>query len=150
MNDELQKALADAVETARPEVRLLSGRLYRGTPDSAGYDLYSAEDVTLRPGEQKEVRTGVRTVFPPTLVALIRDRSSWAKNRRLTTRAGVIDADYRDEWRVLLVNEDLEWQTVLRGDRVAQVVFLFRPDVNVVGEVVIGAERIGGFGSTGT
>lgn len=138
----------------QPTVRLLAGRLHRASPGSAGYDLEAAGDVTIPPGGQACVRTGVRTDFPPSLVALVRDRSGLARDRRLTVRAGVIDADYRGEWLVLLANEGPAPAVVAAGTRVAQAIFLSVPGVSVVptgdADVTLcDSGRAGGFGSTG-
>lgn len=133
-------------------VTLLTGRLHRGTDGAAGFDLFAVTDVTIWPGKRVLVPTGVRTEFPPSLVGLIRDRSSRSLNQGLLVMAGVIDSDYRDEWQVLLFNAGTEPVFVHHGDRIAQAIFVdICTDVvaGVGAEVSGGTARAGGFGSTG-
>lgn len=151
-------------------VRILKGNLYRGSPGSAGFDLFATENVIIPPCGQALVKTGLVTQFSSDLVALIRDRSGLAANNRLTTRAGVIDSDYDREWGVVLVNENPPHlgpeaiKKIYVGDRIAQVIFMkiAMPDVDVFddseakklstewGIHFVYANRDGGFGSTGT
>ena len=124
-------------------------------PGDAGADLVTAVDVTLAPGERAMVPTGVALALPDGYVALVHPRSGLAARHGLSivNTPGTIDAGYRGEIKVLLVNHDpVEPVELRRGDRVAQlVVQRFERarfvEVGVLPESVRGA---GGYGSTGT
>jgi len=120
---------------------------------AAGLDLATADNVTLEPGERLLVRTGFALALPEGTVGDIRPRSGLALRTGVTTlnAPGTIDADYRGEVHVLLVNLGQRRVELRRGDRVAQLVVL--PVVRVDGveaasldETLRGA---GGFGHTG-
>src|SRR5215213_3217583 len=94
-------------------------------PGDAGADLMTAVDVTLAPGERALVPTGVSIALPEGYVALVHPRSGLAVRHGLSivNAPGTIDAGYRGEIKVLLVNHDLSEPVDLRrGDRVAQLV----------------------------
>jgi dUTP pyrophosphatase len=82
---------------------------------------------------------------------VIKDRSGLAANQRVSTRAGVIDPKYPNEWCVVLENASQYTVEIKKGDRIAQVIFLPLLPVEVVGAgvAVSGDIRTGGFGSTG-
>jgi len=123
----------------------------RGSAFAAGLDLYADEDVLIEPGCRRLVGTGVAVAIPSHLAGLVWPRSGLA-TRGITTDAGVIDADYRGEVRVLLVNHATERFEVLRGMRIAQLVIqpVF-PDIREVDVLPIDTGRgEGGFGSTGS
>ena len=132
------------------KVTVLTGRLTRSTAASVGYDIYSEWDVLIPPQECRVVGTGLRTKMEGCF-ALLQDRSGLAAKFKVSRRAGVIDPDYADEWRVILANEGLEAYQVRKGDRIAQVLFIPLFAVEVVGDGVTesAAERSGGLGSTG-
>jgi dUTP pyrophosphatase len=123
-------------------------------PGDAGADLVTAEDVTLRPGERALVRTGIAVAVPEGYVALVHPRSGLAFRHGLSivNAPGTIDAGYRGEVKVLLVNHDpVDTIELRRGDRVAQLV-LQRVERGVFTEVEVLPESIrghGGYGSTG-
>jgi dUTPase len=81
---------------------------------------------------------------------IICDRSGLAL-RGVSRRGGVIDPDFDQEWKVILVNDTAVMATVEVGDRIGQVLFIPLPEIEVVGEgvVEVAAIRNGGFGSTG-
>jgi dUTP pyrophosphatase len=114
----------------------------------------TAVDVTLAPGERALVPTGVSIAIPEGYVALVHPRSGLAARHGLSivNTPGTIDAGYRGEIKVLLVNHDLSEPVDLRrGDRVAQLVFqrveqAVLTEVDALPESVRG---IGGYGSTG-
>jgi dUTP pyrophosphatase len=114
----------------------------------------TAVDVTLRPGERALVPTGIALALPEGYVALVHPRSGLAARHGLSivNTPGTIDAGYRGEVKVLLVNHDLmEPVELRRGDRVAQLVFqrvehAVFTEVDALPESVRGA---GGYGSTG-
>ena len=123
-------------------------------PGDAGADLRAREDVVLQPGERKLVPTGVAIALPNGFVALIHPRSGLATKHGLTivNAPGTVDAGYRGEISVTLLNTDANHSIELRrGDRIAQMVIQrveyaqFIP-VNELSGSVRGA---GGFGSTG-
>ena len=125
------------------------------TPGAAGMDLLADvdEDVVLRPGERRLVPTGIAVALPPGLEAQVRPRSGLAVRAGLTVlnAPGTIDADYRGEVQVLLVNLGADAVHVRRGDRIAQLVVA--PVVVVAWrespELPESARGAGGFGSTG-
>lgn len=131
---------------------LLSGRLYRGSGEAAGFDLYSTITFELHPKHRLKIPTGVRTRIRPGYYGLIRDRSGLAANHGICCIAGVIDSDYRDEWKVVLLNTGWEPVWIKEGDRIAQVLFMKSESKVVVegeAEVIQGGVRVGGFGSSG-
>jgi dUTP pyrophosphatase len=123
-------------------------------PGDAGADLVTAVDVTLAPGERALVPTGISLALPEGYVALVHPRSGLAARHGLSivNTPGTIDAGYRGEVKVLLVNHDLvEPVELTRGDRIAQLVFqrferAVFTEVDALPESVRG---IGGYGSTG-
>lgn len=123
-------------------------------PGDAGADLMTAVDVTLRPGERALVPTGIALALPEGYVALVHPRSGLAARHGLSivNTPGTIDAGYRGEVKVLLVNHDPAAPVELhRGDRIAQLVFqrveqAVFTEVDALPESVRGA---GGYGSTG-
>lgn len=132
------------------KVEVLQGRLTKSTQKSACYDLYSTEDVLIRPQTVAVVGTGLVTKLTGCF-ALMLDRSGLAAKYGVSRRAGVIDEDYPGEWKCVLVNEGQEAYQVRAGDRVAQVLFLPTVAVEVVGEGVTESAvvRTSGLGSTG-
>ena len=124
--------------------------------DSAsGYDLHAAviEPLTLHPGERALVPTGFSLSMPPGLEAQIRPRSGLAYKHGITAlnSPGTIDADYRGEIKVLLINHGQSLFTILRNERIAQMVFQIVPQIllSEVGELTETARGEGGFGHTG-
>lgn len=126
------------------------------TPGSAGMDLLAAvgEPVTLAPGERRLVPTGLAIQLPPGHEAQVRPRSGLALKQGVTVlnAPGTVDADYRGEVGVILVNLGQAPFTVGRGDRIAQLVVA--PVTQARWHAVEGLEDsdrgAGGFGSTGT
>lgn len=114
------------VPTRLPVVRLdpelpMPARAHDG---DAGVDLYSAEDVELGPGRRALVRTGVAVAIPHGMVGLVHPRSGLAARLGLSivNSPGTIDAGYRGELKVALINLDpAVGITVHRGDRIAQL-----------------------------
>ena len=123
-------------------------------PGDAGADLVTAVDVTLKPGERALVPTGIALALPAGYVALVHPRSGLAARHGLSivNTPGTIDAGYRGEIKVLLINHDPREPIVLhRGDRVAQlVVQRFERAAFVAVEALPESARgAGGYGSTG-
>jgi dUTP pyrophosphatase len=123
-------------------------------PGDAGADLVTAVDVTLQPGERALVPTGIAMAVPEGYVALVHPRSGLAARHGLSivNAPGTIDAGYRGEVSVLLVNLDpAEPIELRRGDRVAQLV-LQRVEQAAFTEVDVlpdSVRGVGGYGSTG-
>jgi dUTP pyrophosphatase len=123
-------------------------------PGDAGADLMTRVDVTLQPGERALVPTGIAMAVPEGYVALVHPRSGLAARHGLSivNTPGTIDAGYRGEVSVLLVNLDpAEPIELRRGDRVAQLVFQ-RVEQAAFAEVEVLPESVrggGGYGSTG-
>ena len=123
-------------------------------PGDAGMDLFSSVDVVVNPGERSLIPTGIAVAIPEGYVGLIHPRSGLAiKNGiSLVNSPGTIDAGYRGEIRVILINHDpQEPFEVKKGDRIAQIVFqkyeqVILEEVEFLPNTVRGE---GGFGSTG-
>ncbi|KRE78746.1 dUTP diphosphatase [Arthrobacter sp. Soil763] len=123
-------------------------------PGDAGADLRAREDVVLQPGERRLVPTGVSIALPDGFVALIHPRSGLATKHGLTVvnAPGTVDAGYRGEIAVTLLNTDREKAIELRrGDRIAQMVIQRVEYARFVAVQELGASVRGGggFGSTG-
>jgi dUTP pyrophosphatase len=126
----------------------------RAYAHDAGLDLYALEPVTLGPGERTSVRTGVAVEIPEGQAGLVLPRSGLAARHgiALVNAPGLIDAGYRGELAVLLLNTDREQSCELAaGDRIAQLVL-----VSVATPAVVEVEQLsdterggGGFGSSG-
>lgn len=120
----------------------------------AGADLCAREDVTLAPGQRVLVPTGVSLALPLGYVGLVHPRSGLATKHGLTVvnAPGTIDAGYRGEVKVTLLNTDTTTPIVLkRGDRIAQLVIqkVERAHFIEVSDLDDSARGAGGFGSTG-
>ena len=118
--------------------------------EDIGYDLYSAEDVTIPAGTAAGIHTGIAIEFVPVAGAIVKTRSGMA-SKRLMCNAGVIDAGYRGEIIVLMENLADEPYTIRKGDKIAQL--LEHPFLagEVVEEELSGAARgAKGFGSSGS
>lgn len=126
----------------------------RAHPTDAGLDLHALEASELAPGERAMVRTGVAVEIPDGYAGLVMPRSGLAARHgiALVNSPGLIDADYRGELKVLLLNTDREQPFSLApGDRIAQLVLIQvqTPSVVEVACVSQTARGSGGFGSTG-
>ena len=126
-------------------------------PGDAGADLYARQDAVLAPGGGRAlVPTGVALALPPGYAGFVLPRSGLALRHGVTclNTPGLIDAGYRDELRVLLVNTDpAQPYQVQRGDRIAQLVIQAVQEaafLEVGGEELPESSRgLGGFGHTG-
>ena len=149
----------------------------RATAGSAGYDLRAyllgrtvkcsdglaqhekavvsendESSVTLQPGEMALIPLGFRTRLPDGVEAQIRPRSGQAFKNALTVpnAPGTVDADYAEEWMVIVRNDAPAARRIVHGERIAQVVFArYLPLTFSEGGVTRTTERAGGFGSTG-
>lgn len=134
-------------------------------PGDAAYDLYAVEDVIIGPGERRPVKTGIAIEIPPGYHGRILPRSGLALKHGIDTMAGVIDASYRGEIIVLLINLDsLKTQTNLTdcffpkegfrikaGDRIAQLRISKQEEVEWVEVESLAETERGktGFGASG-
>lgn len=129
----------------------------KATEGSSGYDLLAAIDadqtVVLEPGERVAIPTAVALALPANFEAQVRPRSGLALKHGITTlnTPGTIDADYRGEVKVILINHGQAAFTVERGMRIAQMVIQALPEVVVeeVSDLDETSRGTGGFGSTG-
>ena len=123
-------------------------------PGDAGADLLTTVDVTLLPGERAMVPTGIALALPDGYVALVHPRSGLAARHGLSivNAPGTIDAGYRGEVKVMLINHDPVTPVELRrGDRIAQLVVqrFERARFVEVAELPDSVRGEGGYGSTG-
>ncbi len=134
------------VKKITPEARL---PIYHH-PGDAGLDLFSAVDDVIEAGELKAIPTGIKMAIPEGFVGLIWDKSGLSL-RGVHRLAGVVDAGYRGEVRVVMANLGRELFAIQKGMKIAQM--LIQPVVTIE---VVEAEELddtwrgeGGFGSTG-
>jgi dUTP pyrophosphatase len=122
-------------------------------PGDAGLDLVAARDVRLEPGARAVVPTGLAVGIPPGWVGLVHPRSGLARRHgvTVTNAPGTIDAGYRGEVQVLLVNLGDDPVDLARGDRIAQLLLQPVGSATVVEVVDLDDTQrgAGGFGSTG-
>lgn len=124
---------------------------------AAGCDIRLAiaedEPIVLQPGERTLAPTGLAFALPPGWEAQVRPRSGLAAKQGITclNAPGTIDADYRGEVKVILINHGLETVTFKRGDRIAQIVFapVYQAAFEEVDTLDETERGEGGFGSTG-
>lgn len=126
----------------------------RAHPGDAGLDLYAIEPAVLAPGERASIPTGIALEITPGHAGLVLPRSGLAARHGISVvnAPGLIDADYRGEVRVLLLNTDRERAFELAaGDRIAQllVVAVAIADVAEVTSPTDTVRGAGGFGSSG-
>lgn len=123
---------------------------------SAGMDIRASitENIKLKPHERKVIKTGIFIELPSGYEAQVRPRSGLALKKGVTVlnSPGTIDADYRGEVGVILINLSLEDVIIQDGDRVAQMVITKHEQAEWAEvDVLDNSERgVGGFGSTGT
>ncbi|MCG8467050.1 MAG: dUTP diphosphatase, partial [Gemmatimonadetes bacterium] len=128
--------------------RAATGAIAGEKPEGAGDD----SSVTLQPGDRALIPTGFRARLPVGYEAQIRMRSSlaWKRGLIVPNAPGTVDADYPDEWFVLVLNAGTAPVRIDHGERIAQIV-LNRYQVAewTPGEVGVSTDRVGGLGSTG-
>jgi dUTP pyrophosphatase len=123
--------------------------------DDAGYDLVARVDATVAPGGGRvTVPTGVAVAIPAGYAGFVQPRSGLAFRHGVTVlnTPGLVDAGYRDELRVIIVNLDPDEEfTIRRGDRIAQLVIqrIETVEWKVVDDLGASDRGTGGFGSTG-
>ena len=123
----------------------------QATEGDAGYDLYSLEEVTLAPMARTVVKTGISIAIPMGFYGRVAPRSGLAVKKGLDVLAGVVDAGYRGDVGVVLINLSSENVTLEKQSKVAQLIFEKCEDMNF--ETVLSLEvsdrNAGGFGSSG-
>jgi dUTP pyrophosphatase len=127
----------------------------RAYPGDAGLDLYALDDAELGPGERASVRTGIAVQIPEGHAGLVLPRSGLARRHGISVvnAPGLIDAGYRGEVEVLLLNTDRSTPfSIAAGDRIAQLVIVgvHAPQVLEVQELALSERGSGGFGSSGS
>lgn len=122
----------------------------RATMQSAGFDLFSAENLVIPSLDSRLIDTGIGFTVPEGTYGRIAPRSSLAL-KGIDVFAGVVDRDYRDSVKVLLMNHSAHNFKVSKGDRIAQLLLEKIDDTAMVREVLDlpESDRVGGFGSTG-
>ncbi|ASR35468.1 deoxyuridine 5'-triphosphate nucleotidohydrolase [Prauserella marina] len=142
-------------------VQVLLSRIDPGVPlpiyarkDDAGADLVTTSDLVLKPGERAIVGTGIAIALPSGYAGFVHPRSGLAARVGLSivNTPGTIDAGYRGEIKVCLINQDpLEPVTLARGDRIAQLVVqrVEHAEFVEVAELEATQRGAGGYGSTG-
>ena len=132
---------------------------YQGTPptrahhDDAGLDLRAATDITIPSGAHALVPTGTAVAIPTGHVGMICPRSGLAAKHRVTVlnAPGIIDAGYRGEIGVILINHGRATARISRGDRIAQLVITPFAHLTPIAQALTTTDRgDSGFGSTGT
>lgn len=150
MPDHATADLVIAVQQLDPDLPLPA----YAHPGDAGADLVAGVDVDLAPGERALIPTGIAIALPQGYVALIHPRSGLAAKHGLSivNTPGTVDAGYRGEIKVLLINHDpVEAITLRRGDRIAQLVVqrVERARFEAVSALPDSVRGSGGYGSTG-
>lgn len=123
----------------------------RGSPSSAGLDIYSIEDVTIEPGQRCLARTGLSVAIPEGFYGRIAPRSGLAVKHGLDVLAGVIDSDYRGELLCALYNTGKTPISLPAQSKICQLIIekIVTPDAVWSEDLSETARGAGGFGSTG-
>lgn len=126
----------------------------KGSALAAGYDLYASEDAVISAQGQGLVATDISIIVPIGTYGRVAPRSGLAVKHGISTGAGVIDADYRGEVKIVLFNHSTKDFEIKTGDRIAQLVLekiINAEIVEITQDELDATERgEGGFGSTGT
>jgi dUTP pyrophosphatase len=119
-------------------------------PDDAGFGIYSVEEKVLKPMEFYAVTTGVSSEIPNDYFVSFRDRSSMVV-KGLHVMGGVIDAGYRGEWKVIMINLSKEDYKIEVGDKIAQGILqnAKQAKIELVEDLTDTSRGTAGFGSTG-
>lgn len=125
-----------------------------GSTAASGLDLHAAKDATIDPGKHQLIPTGIMIALPPQHEAQVRPRSGLALKHGITVlnSPGTVDADYRGEVGVILINHGDKPFEVKRGDKIAQLVIasVIQVQLKEVDELPSTDRGSGGFGSTGS
>ncbi len=125
----------------------------KATEHSSGYDIFSSVEYNLKKGTYQLISTGIIIELEKGMEAQIRPRSGLAVKNGITVlnSPGTIDADYRGEIKVILINHSNEDFLIKKGMRIAQIVFsnVIDIDFKLTGDLNKTGRDFGGFGSTG-
>lgn len=118
--------------------------------DDAGFGIYSIEDKVLKPMQYYAVATGISSEIPTNNFVSIRDRSSMAI-KGIHVMGGVIDAGYRGEWKIIIINLTSDDYKIEVGDKIAQGILLSakQAKIELAEDLSDSSRGTGGFGSTG-
>ena len=118
----------------------------------AGLDAYSNDDIIIKAGERRLVSTGIAIALDEGYVALVWDKSGLAVKRGIKTMAGVIDAGYRGEVKIVMLNTSNEDFKIEKHDKIAQILIqrIEHAEIEEVKTLDDTQRGEGGFGSTGT
>lgn len=135
-------------------IKYLSGHAYlptRGSDGAAGFDLYCTKSVDIPPGRQAVLPTAIAVAIPAGWYGRIAPRSGLATRHAINVHAGVIDADYRGEIKVALINHGDDTVEFRHGDRIAQLIVerCSMGEYAIVDELPDSERGANGFGSTG-
>lgn len=123
------------------------------TPNSAGIDLQASEDAIIPSGKWSIVPTGLFMEIPTGFMGQVCPRSGLAAKNGVTVlnAPGIIDADYRGEIKVILINHGAIEYSIKKGDRIAQLIFspAFQGHLSLASDLSKTDRGSGGFGSTG-
>lgn len=136
------------------KIKLLSNKgtlPVRSTEQAAGLDIFSAENAVIPPGMNQKIHTDIAMQIPHGHYGQLQSRSGLALRDRITVDAGVIDSDYRGEVALILDNKSDKDFTIQQGDRLAQLIIMELPLVEIqkVKTLDNTVRGKGGFGSTG-
>ncbi|CCG22724.1 Dut1 dUTP pyrophosphatase [Candida orthopsilosis Co 90-125] len=150
----VKKQKLESTESLKVYLRSSNAKLpTKGSVLAAGYDLYSSEDSQIPAHGQGLVSTDISIIVPIGTYGRVAPRSGLAVKHGISTGAGVIDADYRGEVKVVLFNHSDKHFEIKKGDRIAQLVLerIVNADLEEIDlEGLSNTERgEGGFGSTG-
>ncbi len=117
----------------------------------AGMDLYSIENIILKPKHRIGVKTGISIELPRDYVGLIWDKSGISLKSGIKTMAGVIDSGYRGEIKIVLINLSSKNYKIEKGQKIAQLLIqkIETPEIEIVDDLSKTSRGEKGFGSTG-
>ncbi len=123
----------------------------RTNASDAGWDLYSTVSSSIESKNRDMISTGISIEIPDGYVGLVWPRSGLSVKSGIDVLAGVIDSGYRGEIKVCLYNTSDQQVDIIKGDRIAQIIFQQLPDFEMIeADVLNGSSRgEGGFGSSG-
>jgi dUTP pyrophosphatase len=116
----------------------------------AGMDIYSCENLIIKPKHRTIVKTGISMEFPENYVALVWDKSGLAA-KGITSIAGVIDSGYRGEYKIILLNIGSKNYKIKKGQKIAQILIqpIVQGEIEEVKELNESSRGEKGFGSSG-
>lgn len=119
--------------------------------EDAAFDIYSSEEVTLKMGEVRAIETGISSEIPEGHYVSFEGRSGLAYKNGIAVLGGIIDAGYRGEWKVILVNLGQGDLLLEKGERIAQGILHKLEKFKIEETKVLSdsSRGVGGFGSTG-